>query len=164
PTLSWRKFLNPNMPRQRKEELEARLTALLLGELPAEEAAALRELIARDVQLVELHERLKRAMDLVREAAATGAEPATAQAAPLKLSNERRQKLLAHFKPVAPKEFVHPPRRREWSWLVPLSAAAAVIMLLAAIMIPNFSVDRRSTVANSVLNNLRVLEGAKDQW
>ena len=49
PTLSWRKFLNPNMPRQRKEELEARLTALLLGELPAEEAAALRELIARDV-------------------------------------------------------------------------------------------------------------------
>jgi len=152
------------MPRQRKEELEARLTALLLGELPAEEAAALRELIARDVQLVELHERLKRAMDLVREAAATGAEPATAQAAPLKLSNERRQKLLAHFKTVAPKEFVHHPRRREWSWLVPLSAAAAVIMLLAAITIPNFSVARRSTVANSVLNNLRVLEGAKDQW
>src|SRR5207249_1384064 len=151
------------MPRPR-EELEVRLTALLLGELTAQEAADLREIIAKDTHLAGLHDRLKRAIDLVREAAATGTEPATAQAAPLKLSAERRQKLFAHFKTVAPKEFIARPRLREWSWLVPLSAAAAAIMLLAAVTIPNFTLARKSTLANSVLNNLRILEGAKDQW
>ena len=75
--------MNPDMPRPR-EELEVRLTALLLGELSAEEAAALREIIAKDTHLAGLHERLKRAIDLVREAAATGTEPATAQAAPVR--------------------------------------------------------------------------------
>ena len=108
--------MNPEKPRSPRDELEARLTTLLLGELPATEAVALRELIAKDAQLAELHERLKRAIDLVREASATVTEPATAQAAPLKLSNERRQKLFAHFKTVAPKEFVPHPRHREWSW------------------------------------------------
>src|SRR5216117_202643 len=152
------------MPKSPREELEVRLTALLLGELPAEEAAALREIIAKDAQLAGLHERLKRAMDLVRAAATTASEPATTQAAPLKLSDTRRQKLLAHFKTVAPKEFINRPRRREWSWLVPLSAAAAAIALLAAITIPNFTRARESAPANSILNNLRILEGAKDQW
>ena len=151
------------MPRPR-EELEVRLTALLLGELSAEEAAALREIIAKDTHLAGLHERLKRAIDLVREAAATGTEPATSQAAPLRLSVERRQKLLAHFKTVTPKEFITRPRHREWSWIVPLAAAAAAIVLLAAITIPNFTRARESAPANSILNNLRILEGAKDQW
>src|SRR6266513_2739839 len=112
------------MPRPR-EEVEVRLTALLLGELPDEEAAALRELIAKDAQLAGLHERLKLAVELVREAAVTATERATAPTTPLKLSGERRQKLLAHFKTVAPREFITRPRRREWSWLVPLGAAAA---------------------------------------
>src|SRR2546425_2430732 len=152
------------MPKPSREELEVRLTALLLGELSAEEAAALRELIAKDAQLAGLHERLKRAIDLVREAAATGTEPATAQAAPLRLSDERRQKLLAHFKTVSPKEFITRPRLREWSWVVELGVVAAAIMLLAAITIPNFTRARESASANSVLNNLRLLEGAKDQW
>jgi Mg-chelatase subunit ChlD/uncharacterized coiled-coil protein SlyX len=154
--------VNPDMPKPPREELEVRLTALLLGELPAEEADALREIIAKDAQLAGLYERFKRVIDLVREAAATATEPATAQAAPLRLSDERRQKLLAHFKTVAPKEFVPHPRR-EWSWLVPLGAAAAAITLLAAIAVPGIS-RRESAQANSVLHNLRILEGAKDQW
>src|SRR5262245_51719091 len=111
------------MPKPSREEIEVRLTALLLGELHAEESAALRELIAKDPQFAGLHERLKRAMNLVREATAPASEPATAPAKPLKLSDTRRQKLLAQFKTVAPKEFVLIPRRREWSWLVPLGAA-----------------------------------------
>jgi Mg-chelatase subunit ChlD len=156
--------MNPDMPKPPREELEVRLTALLLGELAAEEAAALRELIANDTQLSGLYERLKRAIDVVREAAAPGTEPTAAPPAPLKLSDERRQKLLAHFKTVAPKEFVPHPRRREWSWLVPLSAVAVAIMILAAITIPNFTKARENAQVNSVLNNLRILEGAKDQW
>src|SRR5207248_4795566 len=121
--------VNPDMPRSPRHEIEVRLTALLLGELPAEEAAALRELVAKDPSLAELHERLKRAVDLVREASATAAEPAAAQALPLKLSDERRQKLRAHFKTVAPREFIPHPRRREWSWVVPLAATAAAVVL-----------------------------------
>src|SRR5204862_466901 len=110
------------------------------GELPTEEAAALRELIAKDAQLAELHNLLKHAIDLVREAAATSAEPATAQAAPLKLSDQRRQKLLTHFKTVAPKEFKTWARRREWSWIVPLGAAALLVAMIGAFAIlPGFS-------------------------
>src|SRR5438876_341380 len=93
--------MNPDTPRPPREELEVRLTALLLGELPAEEAAALREIIAKDAQLAGLHERLKRAMDLVRAAATTACEPATTQAAPLKLSATRRQTPLKQKKHLA---------------------------------------------------------------
>ena len=156
--------MNPDIPKPPREELEVRLTALLLGELPAEEAAALRELVAKDPQLAGLHERLKHAINLVHEAAATADEPATEQVAPLRLSGARREKLLAHFKTVAPKEFVPQPRRREWSWVVPLTATAAALVLLAAITMPNFTRARENGSVNSVLNNLRILEGAKDQW
>ena len=132
--------MNPDLPRAPREQLEARLTALLLGELPAEEAAALRDIIAKDAQLAELQERLKRAMELVREVTATAAEPAPAPAAPLKLSDERRQKLLAHFKTVAPKEFVPHPRRREWSWIVPMSVAAVLVAMIGSFaLFPGFS-------------------------
>ncbi len=41
---------------------------------------------------------------------------------------------------------------------------AAVAGLLAAIAIPNFVKARDSAQYNSILNNLRILEGAKDQW
>jgi secreted protein with Ig-like and vWFA domain/uncharacterized protein involved in exopolysaccharide biosynthesis len=152
------------MPKLPREEIEVRLTALLLGELSAEETAALRELISNDAQLAGLYQRLERAIQLVREAAATTTAPANAPSAPLKLSDERRQKLLAHFKTVVPEEFTGRPRRDKWSWMVPVSAATAAIILLAAITMPNFTRARNTTKANSVLNNLRILEGAKDQW
>jgi len=65
--------VNPDLPNTPREELEAGLTALLLGELPAQEATALREIVAKDARLGELHERLKRAIELVREANAIAA-------------------------------------------------------------------------------------------
>ena len=40
----------------------------------------------------------------------------------------------------------------------------AIIGLLAAIAIPNFVRARESAQLNSISNNLRILEGAKDQW
>ena len=40
----------------------------------------------------------------------------------------------------------------------------AIIGLLAAIAIPNFVRARESAQLNSILNNLRIIEGAKDQW
>ncbi len=143
--------MNEDTPKPPREQLETRLTALLLGELPAEEAAALREIMAKDAPLAGLYERLQRAIDLVRETAASPMEQTAAQPAPLKLSDERRQKLLAHFKTVAPEQF-KAPRGREPSWIAPLGAAAA-LMVLAAISIPNFTRARSTGQANAVINN-----------
>ena len=155
--------MNSDFPKSPREELEARLTALLLGELSEEEAAALRRAIEADVELGRLYDRLKQTIDLVRATAARPAEQTAGQPAPLKLADQRRQKLSAHFKTVAPKEFAEP-RRRKASWMVPLGAAAAAFMLLAAIAIPNFSRARTTSQSNTVINNLRMLDSAKQQW
>ena len=64
--------MNPESPTPR-EQLEARLTALLLGELSPDESAALQEIISKDAQLAALHARLKQTIELVRE---TAADPA----------------------------------------------------------------------------------------
>jgi type IV pilus assembly protein PilA len=48
--------------------------------------------------------------------------------------------------------------------LVEIMIVVAIIGLLAAIAIPNFVKARESAQLNSVLNNLRIIEGAKDQW
>jgi Mg-chelatase subunit ChlD/uncharacterized protein involved in exopolysaccharide biosynthesis len=100
--------MKPQKSRTPRQELEASLTALLLGELPADKATALRELMAKDAELARLYERLEQTVGLVRETAAPSEQ--TVQSAPLKLSTKRREQLLAHFKTVAPKEFTNPKR------------------------------------------------------
>jgi anti-sigma factor RsiW len=50
--------MNPELPPNPRAELEAKVTALLLGELSAEEAASVRELIAKDAELARLRDRL----------------------------------------------------------------------------------------------------------
>src|SRR6266446_669211 len=89
--------MNPDSPKTPQEEMETRLLALLLGELPEEEAAAWRAAIATNPELAKLHDRLKQTVNLVREAAAIPPETKSPQASPLQLSEERRKKLLTHF-------------------------------------------------------------------
>ena len=48
--------------------------------------------------------------------------------------------------------------------LVEIMIVVAIIGLLAAIAIPNFVRARETSQLNSILNNLRIIEGAKDQW
>jgi Mg-chelatase subunit ChlD len=139
--------MNPDLPQDSREELEAAVTALLLGELPPEQAAALRLAIERDGALAALHRRLKLTIELVRETAAQPADPAAAQPTPLKLSDRRREELLAHFKTVAPKEFARP-RRREWRSPVLVAAAAVLVGLLAlAVFLPVLSQGKRRSLA-----------------
>jgi Mg-chelatase subunit ChlD/uncharacterized protein involved in exopolysaccharide biosynthesis len=102
--------MKPEKPKTPRQELEATLTALLLGELPAEKAAALRELMAKDAELARLYKRMEQTIGLVRETAVPAEE--TTQSAPLKLSNKRREQLLQHFKTIAPREFTKPERRK----------------------------------------------------
>src|SRR5437867_1593295 len=153
--------MNPEIPRTPREELEAKLTALLLGELPADEAFALGRAIEQDAELAKLYARLKATVGLVQEATVAAA----AQSAPspdLKLSSERREKLLAQFKTVKPKEFAEPEKHRT-TWAVPM-AAAAIVMLLGVLALPNFVKSRTTSQSTSIINNLRQLDGAKQQW
>ncbi|HXP59819.1 MAG TPA: von Willebrand factor type A domain-containing protein [Dongiaceae bacterium] len=139
--------MNPDLPHNSREELEASLTALLLGELPPEQAAELRRAIEQDAALAALHQRLKLTIDLVRQ---TAAHPAGQTAAPpllLKLSERRRQELLAHFKTVTPKEFARP-RRQEWRSPALVAAAAVLVALLAlAVFLPALSSGKRKSLA-----------------
>lgn len=48
--------------------------------------------------------------------------------------------------------------------LVEIMIVVAIIGLLAAIAIPNFVKAREQAQLNAIINNLRIIEGAKDQW
>ncbi|HWW02356.1 MAG TPA: von Willebrand factor type A domain-containing protein [Candidatus Acidoferrum sp.] len=130
--------MTPDSPIDPRQALEASLTALLLGELPPDQAAFLRHVMAGDPELAKIHQRLKQTIKLVRETETTpGTQPSAEQTA-LKLSDERRQELLQRFKTVAPREYAKPPERRV-SWLVPVAVAALFMVLLASMMLPALS-------------------------
>jgi len=48
--------------------------------------------------------------------------------------------------------------------LVELMISVTIIGMLVAIAVPNFVKSRDQAQLNSILNNLRVIESAKDQW
>jgi anti-sigma factor RsiW len=91
--------MNPDKPS--REEIEARITALLLGELPVAEAELLRWTISQDAELQKLHSRLLLTVGLVREIIAHPAEASTEKTVPRKLSDERRQKTARAFQNAA---------------------------------------------------------------
>ena len=71
--------MNPDAPLSPREDLEIKITALLMGQLPPDEAAAVEKQIAGDPELATLHARLARAAQLLRFA---GAVNFSATAAP----------------------------------------------------------------------------------
>jgi len=133
--------MNPEQPS--REQIEVRITALLLGELPPDEAQLLRYTMAQDPGLQALHDELELAMGLVREAAKHPAEEAVAKSAPLRLSAERRRILLAHFRTppgkAEPLFWLRPIRQS----LVPSLVAVAVIAVLAALLLPTLASAKR---------------------
>ncbi len=118
-------------PQSSRNELEARLTALLLGELSAEEEASLRLALAQDPELAQLHDQLARIMGLVRQAATSLEEEAAAPVEPLKLSPERRARLFQSLREVHPKELASA-RRVNWREWGALAAMILVLLVLAA--------------------------------
>jgi len=132
--------MNPDQPS--REQIEVRITALLLGELPAEEAELLRWTISQDAELQKLHDRLKSAIGFVREAVKPAADTPASNEAPLKLSPERRHMLLAHFKTPRPKQ---PFLLRQFRVrpLVAAFAAVAIVATLAALLLPSLAASKR---------------------
>ncbi len=144
--------MNPEKPMTPREELEMRVTALLMGELPPEEAAALEQKMAADLDLQDLHRRLRRAMELVKEASALPEPPGLP--VPVQLSSERRAHLLAHFKTPAalpaPAPVVELPRKN-WSWVLPLGLAASLIALLGGSLFLNGFTQSKASRADGLL-------------
>lgn len=127
--------MNPEQPT--REQIEARITALLLGELPAAEAELLRFTISRDPELQKLHDQLKVTIGFVREAMHPTCAPVERET-PLKLAQERRQSLLAHFKTTRPQPPLIPLWRRQFkvSPLIGALAVIAIVAVLAAMLLP----------------------------
>ncbi|HOC56414.1 MAG TPA: von Willebrand factor type A domain-containing protein [Verrucomicrobiota bacterium] len=128
--------MNPEFPKDPRSALEASLTALLLGELPHDQAATLHQKLAQDAELAKLYERLKHTIALVRETFAAPAQQPAEPLLPLRLEEHRRQKLLEHFKTAAPEELA-PPRRSAAHWLVPVACAAGMMLILSALLVPS---------------------------
>lgn len=156
--------MNPEQPS--REQIEARITALLVGELPAAEAELLRFTISRDPELQKLHDRLKVTIGFVREAMHHPTGASVERETSLKLAQERRQKLLAHFKTARSEQPLIPFWRRPFkvSPLIGALAVLAIIALLVAVSLPNFVKARATSQSNAIINNLRQIDAAKQEW
>jgi Mg-chelatase subunit ChlD len=140
--------MNPDQPS--REQIETRITALLLGELPADEAALLRYTIAQDPALRKLHDQIQASLPLIREATKQPEEAPTEKPTTLKLSADRREKLLAHFKTRRPEVEQKPKEPLFWlkrinvRSLAKALAAVAIIALLAMMLLPTLSSSKHT--------------------
>ena len=129
--------MNPLPPNDSREALEARITALILGELSSPDAAELEQRIAADPQLVALRHRLQKAANLLREACASAESGAVSSAPAEKLSPTKRDVLLARFKTVNPPVVAPQKKTRLPSWIIPVTLTACVILLAGAMLLPS---------------------------
>src|SRR5688572_30894547 len=106
-----------------REEVEARITTMLFGELGGDEARELMEFVAGDAELLRLHDELKATISLVQEASH----------APVSLSEGKRERLMQSFKvvPIETLQKEHAPVR---SWLA-LAAMIAFLLVISGLML-----------------------------
>ena len=123
-----------------REELEARVLALLLGEADPAERTELEALLAEDPQLQAYHEQMEQTLGLAGEASRSLWNPA--QSAPAQLSEDRRTAIReAWGEPAAGQESTtaqspSKPISQNLHPLIPLGLAAGLAILLGGVWLP----------------------------
>ncbi|HOK77924.1 MAG TPA: von Willebrand factor type A domain-containing protein [Verrucomicrobiota bacterium] len=121
--------MNANPPEHNREELEARVTALLLGELDASEAAEVGRAIETDPELAKSKARMERTIKLIKEAVGERGATDNACGDTPRLSDARRKRLRELFgSGNALSRRVR--SRTSMDWAVPLGIAAAFVILM----------------------------------
>jgi Mg-chelatase subunit ChlD len=133
--------MNPEQPHSPQEEMEIRITAMLLGELSPAEARELEAKLVDQPELQLLRRRLEHAIALMHEARALRD---TSNPAPAQLSQERRERLLATFRGIqampspsvpaavpVPKVVKIGPGAHKRRWKAPLILAASIATVVS---------------------------------
>ena len=136
--------MNPDTPKNPREELEVRVTALLMGELSDEEAAALREKIAADPALAALHARLGQVVGLLREASADAGGPAPPNRCGFHRGGASSFSRISKRCPPGASAAA----RRDWRPFIQLGLAAALVALIGgSLMMPTLSLVQHKSEA-----------------
>lgn len=141
---------------------EARLTALLHGELPAAEAEALRAEIAADAALAALFRRLSLADSLARETVRSPEPKELSKPEPLQLAPERRAALLAKFS-TPPANVVRVPAFARKAWadrheLLALAAMLVAVVTAAGMFMPALAKAKSKAQRVSAAHTARMAE------
>ena len=121
--------MNANSPEHEREELEVRVTAMLLGELDPSEAAEVGRAVETDPELAKSKARIERTIELIGEAVGErGATSNSGRDAP-RLSDARRERLMELFasRNVQSRRLRF---RASMDRALPLSIAAAFVVLI----------------------------------
>ncbi len=140
---------------QPQNNLETKLTALLLGELPSSEAFELGRAIEHDPELAKIYQRLEKTIGLVKETSSVPA-PAEHPEAPaaLRLSDQRREALLQAFKTVRPKTFATTPHARSKVRVIQVAAVFATFIVVVSVAV--FSLSKRYELSTTLVREDRL--------
>ncbi|MCX8155316.1 MAG: von Willebrand factor type A domain-containing protein [Verrucomicrobiae bacterium] len=180
--------MNPVPPSDPRQDMEARIVALLLGEASPFEEAQLLQAIRRDPELAAFYRDMQKTVGLLREVAqphAQGIKESTAPAPAPKLSPARRAALLAALETspgaatppaaqgsvasVPPKPVPASLGRRVWRriqqpigpdmrWVWKLAAAVVALAMLASLLMPALSPAKAKAARIAELNRQKVTE------
>lgn len=121
--------MNANSREHEREELEVRVTAMLLGELDPSEAAEVGRAIETDPELAKSKARTERTIELIKEAMGERGVTGNSGGDAPRLSNSRRERLMELF---ASRNVQSRGVRSRTSmdWAMPLGIAAAFLVLI----------------------------------
>jgi anti-sigma factor RsiW len=145
------------------QERETRITALLLGELDATEAAEVQAAVDANPEWSRLHDRLRQTMELVREATASETSEAMAAHTAVRLSEARRADLAKRFKMI-PTDGSRGTTRGSKGfsyWGIPIAAAAVVTLALSWLNLSVDGLQRAETLATAFTHEREVAEKAR---